>query len=490
VLVAGLYHETNTFLSGLTTLTEFSVRSGADLLAMADDGSPLGAALAVADELGWEVVPAVDYRAVPGPTVSDTVVEALRRDLESTASEALTEGLDGIYLVLHGAMVAESVSDVEGETLERICRLPGLGSVPICGTLDLHANSSARFAEHSDALVAYRENPHTDARDTAASAALILDRLMCEKRRATTVWMPVPVMWPPTGTATAAEPLASLEAAARRIEARHPEILAVNVLPGFAFADSPRTGLSFTAVTLGAPEVPHAELMALRDWAMANKDRGYPREESLDDVISRLPREPDGPVLLVEPSDNIGAGAPGDGTTVLRALVRHGIDRAAVVINDPATVAELARHRTGAKVRVGVGGRASPLTDPTLELEVELVSTSDGRFTLEDEQSHLASMCGREIDMGPCAVVRHAGVMILLTSRPTPPFDLGQLRSQGIHPERLAVIGVKAAVAHRRAYDPIAGASYTVSTPGPCSSDLRALPYKRVRRPIYPLDPV
>jgi microcystin degradation protein MlrC len=124
-----------------------------------------------------------------------------------------------------------------------------------------------------------------------------------------------------------------------------------------------------------------------------------------------------------------------------------------------------------------------------LTLEVELVSLSDGRFELEDPGSHLASMCGTHVDMGPCVVVRHAGVLILLTSRRTPPFDLGQLRSQGIQPENVAAIGVKAAVAHRRAYDPIASASHWVSTPGPCTSDLASLPYRHVRRPIYPLDP-
>jgi microcystin degradation protein MlrC len=131
-------------------------------------------------------------------------------------------------------------------------------------------------------------------------------------------------------------------------------------------------------------------------------------------------------------------------------------------------------------------------------LEVEFVSQSDGRFELEDPHSHLASMCGTRFDMGLSAVVRQVdarrvgaprqGLTVLLTSRKTPPFDLGQWRSQGIEPEKLFVIGVKAAVAHRRAYDPIAKASYTVDTPGPCSSDLRRLPYRHIRRPVFPLD--
>jgi microcystin degradation protein MlrC len=87
-------------------------------------------------------------------------------------------------------------------------------------------------------------------------------------------------------------------------------------------------------------------------------------------------------------------------------------------------------------------------------------------------------------------VLRAAGVSVLLTSHKTPPFDLGQFRSQGIQPEEFSWIGIKAAVAHRRAYDPIAAASYYVETPGPCSSNLRQFPYRHLRRPIYPLDPI
>jgi microcystin degradation protein MlrC len=95
---------------------------------------------------------------------------------------------------------------------------------------------------------------------------------------------------------------------------------------------------------------------------------------------------------------------------------------------------------------------------------------------------------GSRIEMGPSAVVRAQGVTILLTSRKTAPMDLGQWRSQGVDPERLRVIGVKAAVAHRQAYDPIAKVTYTVRTPGPCASDPQELPYRRVTRPIWPLD--
>ena len=97
-------------------------------------------------------------------------------------------------------------------------------------------------------------------------------------------------------------------------------------------------------------------------------------------------------------------------------------------------------------------------------------------------------MFGLHIDMGPSAVVKSGGIFILLTSVKMAPMDLGQLRSQGLIPEELSVIGVKAAVAHRRAYDPIAAHQFWVGTPGPCTSDLNLFPFKLVKRPVYPLD--
>ncbi|MDP7631745.1 MAG: MlrC C-terminal domain-containing protein, partial [Candidatus Latescibacteria bacterium] len=107
---------------------------------------------------------------------------------------------------------------------------------------------------------------------------------------------------------------------------------------------------------------------------------------------------------------------------------------------------------------------------------------------LENEKSHLASLVGRHVDMGPSAVVRHQGVRILLTTYKTPPMDLGQLRSQGIVPEDLHMVGIKAAVAHRAAYDPILAKTYYVDTPGLGSSDLRRFSFQNIPRPMAPLD--
>jgi microcystin degradation protein MlrC len=207
--------------------------------------------------------------------------------------------------------------------------------------------------------------------------------------------------------------------------------------------------------------------------------------------LMRMPGS--GPIVLAEPSDNIGGGAPGDGTGLLQEFLRHQIGRSAVVINDPVAVEKLHHVLIADTVKIQIGGASDFPGAGPVSLKVKLLARTDGRFELEDAQSHLASIYGKHIDMGSCVTVRHdlpngEGILIVLTSKKTPPFDLGQLRSQWVKPESMAVIGVKAAVAHRRAYEPIAKAMLTVATPGPCSSDLKTLPYRHVRRPVFPLD--
>jgi microcystin degradation protein MlrC len=293
-------------------------------------------------------------------------------------------------------------------------------------------------------------------------------------------WRRPGILWPPTGTGTASDPMKSLEALARTLE-RQPGIWAANVVAGFSFADTPDTGVSFVvAGTVSDAEMEQA-LDRLCELAESVKELGNVTDPPVDEVLAGLMPPPPGLTVLVEPSDNIGGGAPGDGTGLLRAMLRHGLRNAAVAINDPESVAALQSLRPGDHITLPIGGKGSRLDPGPLELEVELVSRQGGRFELEDKQSHLASMCGDVFDMGPCAVVTHAGILLLLTSVKTPPFDLGQWRSQGVEPSALSFIGVKAAVAHRRAYDAIAARMLWVDTPGPCSSNLKTFPYQHLK---------
>lgn len=356
VLLAGLSHQTNTFVAGRTGLEDFEVRRGEEILR--NGASPIAGVLEVGREKGWEILPVADMSAMPGATVADAVIDLFWAEFRAVADSEAMDRVDGVFLIFHGAMVSESLHDVEGEILRRIRGIEHLSDAPICGVMDLHANFTEAMARQSDGLIAYRENPPTDMREAATLAATILDGLMRTEDRPATVWDHPPIMWPPSGTATDEVPMLALEERAREIEAEVPDFVAVNVLAGFPYADVPDAGVSFSAITVGDLELARASTRELNVLAAYLRREADATTMSLEEAMLRLEGHDDGPVLLVEPSDGIGAGAPGDGTQVLRAMVAHDVPDAGIVINDPETVRVLEGALPGEGWRSRSGVRA------------------------------------------------------------------------------------------------------------------------------------
>ena len=488
ILLASIIHETHTFVEEPTTLADFAIRRGDELLKRRGDASMVDGFLEVAETENWDVIAVNEFSALPSGTIEQAAFEQFVSELESGLRAALAGGgVDGIWLALHGAMVTSESVDPEGDLLKRLRAVPGAEHLPLFAVFDLHANFTKAMADNANGLVGYRENPHTDARDMAVLSARLLARSLKDGVLPGMAARIAPIIWPPTGTGTADRPMRDLNALARQIERDDPDIWAVNVVGGYAFSDVPDAGVAFSVITTGTSARAEAALDRLEALAISLRELGLPQEWDLDAALTEIKQRPGGPFIIVEPSDNIGGGAPGDDTAVLRGLLRHGITDSAVAIADPAAVQALAGAKPGERRTLSIGGKGSKLGAGPLEAEVTFVSRSDGAFTLEDRNSHIAAAQGIHIEMGPSAVVRIDGVSVLLTSKRTPPFDLGQLRSQGIVPEQQRAIGVKAAVAHRRAYDKIAVASFTVSTPGPCTSAITTLPYRRLRPAVFPI---
>lgn len=488
ILLAGLYHETLTFLPETTGLEAFPFSIGKAILEMRGNGSPIDGFLEAAESFGWNVIPLLDARAMPSGMVEDAVIEDYWTHLKAGLLNENASRAEALMLILHGAMVAESFPDVEGELLKRIRQLPGFAKLPIFIVLDLHANATPEMANYANASVAYRKNPHTDARETAIRAAHLLKQCLDNGRFPVTYHREPRMLLPPLSSGTHFEPMTTFLNMAEALNNSHPDFLEVNVLAGFPFADTPHAGISFSVVTTGDPAPAKKALDELCSlaWQMRSHTR-LQLPEAIDALKDWKPHSK-GPTLLVETADNIGGGTAGDATGALRAVLELNIQNAAAVINDPEAVRQLQEKTLSSEAELSIGGKRNPFDEGPLSIRGILKNKSDGTFTLEDRQSHMASMSGVHIDMGPCAVVETQGIEILLTSRPTPPFDLGQLRSQGIQPESKSLIVVKAAVGHKQAYDPITAQTIWVETPGPCPTDLSKLPYRKLNRPKYPLD--
>ena len=176
--IAALLQESNTFLRERTTLDDFRrdllVTGAAVRPALAAAHHEVGGFFAGLDAAGIEAVPLLAARALPHGTMTDACLAELLALLDREVDAA--GPIDGLLVAAHGATVSESVPDVDGHWL---ARLRGrLGPIPIIGTIDPHANLSAAMVEATDALVAYRTNPHIDQRDRGLEAAGLMARTL------------------------------------------------------------------------------------------------------------------------------------------------------------------------------------------------------------------------------------------------------------------------------------------------------------------------
>ncbi|MGE9290227.1 MAG: M81 family metallopeptidase, partial [Puniceicoccales bacterium] len=472
IFCAGIFHETHSFLDEVTEVADFRRCGFGGSEPIAVPGSPMAGAVGVIGGAGFTIQDGPYWMAMPSGTVADSVLKTWQESFREAWK--LRKGkTEGIFLVLHGAMCTEKEEDAEARVVEWIRTLPGAGALPIFAVLDLHGNISPGFCAAISGCVAYRENPHADAVEAAKRSAQGLVRTVRKGVVVRTFWQGTSFIWPPSGTGTADSPMVVLERMARRIE-EYEGVVAVSVFAGYSYSDTVCCGPSFALSVEEGVDQAHVEewLLSLSGAAVEWRDAGYPQADTMEDVMRAMAVAGGRPVLVAEPSDNIGAGAPGDTTGLLREFLEQDLEGAGVILNDPVAVQILAGIEPGQRISLGVGGRGSRLDAGPVEREWELIRLFRGAFNLEDPRSHLASMLGTAVDMGACALIRCRGITVLLTSLKTPPFDLGQWRVAGVDPENFQVIGVKAAVGYRQAYDPIAAAHFTVDTPGPCSLDL------------------
>ncbi len=120
----------------------------------------------------------------------------------------------------------------------------------------------------------------------------------------------------------------------------HPDILSVSVFGGFAYSDMPDVGVSFWAVTVGDVAVAHHELKSLSEMHWRISIMPCQRGCRWTKRSTTCRATPKGRYCIVEPADNIGGGAPGDLTIVLKGLLKRGIQNAGVAIADAEAVRE------------------------------------------------------------------------------------------------------------------------------------------------------
>jgi len=474
VAVGGIFHETNTFASGLTSLDDFRAyqfAEGPALLNYRNTRSELGGFIAGGEERGWDVVPALYAAAVPSGTVEQAAYDHL--------TSALLERLfangrpDGVLLALHGAMVTEQDADPDGDLVRRVVAAVGPG-VPIVVTVDFHANLSDPTTEGVEAVIAYDTYPHVDMFERGQEAVDVLASALEKGRRRVVIHRKLPLMTAPQTQYTAGPPMWEIMQRVADLEAD--EGVQVSVTPGFPYADVDCAGFSITAS--GHDRALLSQLVdTLTDFVLSRRDRFRFEPLPVGDAVRRAALSSRTPVILVDSADNIGGGSPGDGSVIFAEWLRRDLTGIVVTLADPEAVAAALTAGVGRSVRVAVGGKTDDRHGEPVPVDGYVKLLSDGAYRHFGTYNQ-----GFFTRMGRTAVLEVAGNTVIVSERKAMPFERQQLLSLGVDPLHHRALVVKSAVAWRAAYADVAGEVIEVDTPGICTGHLSALQYSEPRR--------
>ncbi len=484
--IIALQHESNTFCERATTRNDFE--QGALLTgrairdAYADSHHEVGGFFAGLAEAEVEAVPIFLAWAMPGGVVTARTLETL---LAQMLDELKNAGqLDGLLVAPHGAGVAENAPDMDGSWLRELRSRVG-PQMPIVGTLDLHANLTETMLRATNALLSYRTNPHLDQRDRGVEAARLLARILRGEVQPTQAASYPPLAINIERQSTSDSPCRECFEALCDLLSDN-RVLAASLLLGFPYADVREMGTSVLVVTNDEPDLARslaenfAEHLRLRRETFAGK---------FIDVATAVAQAADSktPVCLLDMGDNVGGGAPGDGTVLLRALVDGGVAKSFASLYDPDAVEAATQAGIGKTIEMTLGGKADPRCGKPFVGKARVVGLYDGKFH-ESQARH----GGRtEYDMGPTAVVELAGGQtVMLTSRRIAPFSLGQLTSCGIDPAKFRAIVAKGVHAPVAAYASICPTMLRVNTPGVTTADMTQLKYQHRRKPLFPFEAI
>lgn len=482
--IIALLHESNTFVSGRTTLEHFQAE-------MLLEGDPIRERLAAAPHetggffaglaaAGIDAVPIFAARALPSGTLTAGTMQRLMQRLFDAVARA--GKLDGYLAAPHGATVSESIPDVDGHWLTRLRDFAG-PHVPIVATLDPHANLSAAMVDACDAIVAYRTNPHLDQRERGLEAARLMARALRGEVRPVTAAVMPPIAINIAAQGTQESPCRELYALADA-QLRRPGVLSNSILLGFPYADVPEMGSATLAVTDGDRSGARALAMELARYLWEHRQGFAGRLIGIEEALDQA-AEWDGPICLLDMGDNVGGGSAADGTWLAHALHRRPLGSAFVCLFDPEAVDRCAAAGVGTRLPLRVGGKTDGQHGPPLEAEFEVLSLQDGRFC-ETEARHGGFT---SFDQGRTAIVRTArGLTVMLTSRRMVPFSLKQLTSCGLDPAAFHILVAKGVNAPRAAYAPVCKHLLRVNTPGSTCADMTQLAFQHRRRPMFPFE--
>jgi microcystin degradation protein MlrC len=482
IAVGAMLFEGNTLSPVRTTLDDFRnkyLARGREVLDLADSGIEIAGALQVLNSIDAEIVPLLATHGGAGGRVTGDC----HTTLKAWMLEALRDAgdLDGVYLALHGAMIAEGIDDVETDLLVAVRDI--VGDIPVVISCDLHAHVTPSMVELADAIVGYQHYPHDDAFETGVRSVGLLARTLRGEVKPVMAMRKVAAIFP-AGTHGTREPgpMRDLYRKARAQEATS-RPLTLSYFPVQPWLDLPEVGFAAVAVTDGDED----DAVRIVDGVVRDvwRRRHEFEVQALTPVAAlRAGAEVEGgPVVLAEVSDCVGGGASGDSAILLEAYLSGGHKESlAIHIVDPETAAQAAKAGIGATFDAQIGNKMYPGYGVPVAASVAVERLFDGRFTYVG-----GLMAGIEASMGPCAVLALVGARVLVSTHSAYEYADEQFQCAGIDTRNFKYVVAKNPMNYKHAYAS-APKQIVVRSPGPTTADLASVDWRRLSRPFFPAD--
>ncbi len=475
IAVGGFHHETNCFVRDKTDFAYFmSHRDRPPLVRGKDVVEWLGdTSFALSGFLrdmkgAHEIVPLLWTSGGAGGLVTADAYERIAGELIGRLSQTMP--VDAVYLDLHGAMVSEPFEDGEGELLRRVRAAVG-PNVPVAISLDYHANVTPDMVELTDALVGYRTYPHVDRPETGTHAARALSLLLKRGRPKGRALRKLPFLIPLNDQCTLVEPSKGVVAHSVVAEG---DLVNLSYLAGFPPSDLYWCGPAVIAHAWSQQAADRAADALTREIALREPEFAVPMVPPEDGVreAMAIARRASRPVVLCDTQDNPGCGATSDTTGVLEALVGLGAEGAMVGYLCDAEAATAAhRAGAGADITIALGGRSGPEGVTPLKATFRVARLGDGRMRTTGAVSG-----GRDIDLGPMALLTLGGVGVAVTSKRMQALDMAPFRHLGVEPKEQKILALKSTCHFRAEFEPIAEKVIVVIAPGGYLADPALVP--------------
>ncbi|MDN5211864.1 M81 family metallopeptidase [Fulvivirgaceae bacterium BMA12] len=471
IAIAGLAIESSTFSPALTHENAFHAREGDDIYSYYPFLSADSVNRKRAD---W--VPTLRGHALPGGIVTKETYESL---VTKTLDMLKKNGpYDGLFFDIHGAMSVVGLDDPEGDFIVRVREVVGKETL-ISTCMDLHGNVSWRLAQHTDLITCYRLAPHEDALESKKRAVdNLLSRLESGKGKpAYKAWIPVPILLPGEKTSTRIDPGKSLYG--KVAPATEPKgIIDAAIWVGYAWADEPRnhavvmvTGDDKEQVTTAAEDLANSFWEVRSEFEFVAPTASL--EESLDQAIASEKR----PFMISDMGDNPTAGGAGDVTWTLTEILARPEFKSAngpsliyASIPGPEFVEEAVKVGVGGKIEAYAGAAIDDRFAPPVKLSGTIEAIEHGDVHAETE-----------------VVVKVGSAHVIVTKKRKPYHKEADFTRLGLAPRETDIVVVKIGYLVPELYDMRADWIMAL-TPGGVDQDLERLGYKRIKRPMFPLD--